>query len=101
MSIAKILLEKGLLTAAQLDEAVALQTSDGLRVDRAIIQLGYLTERQLLEVMAEQLHLPLLNLEEITIEPETLQALPPKIVYRKRLVPISRTNGTLNVATSD
>jgi general secretion pathway protein E/type IV pilus assembly protein PilB len=101
MSIAKILLEKGLLTAAQLDEAVALQNAEGLRMDRAIVHLGYLTERQLLEVMAEQLHLPLLDLEQITIEPETLQALPSKTVYRKRLVPISRTNGTLNVATSD
>ena len=101
MSITQILLEKGLLTTAQLDEALALQTSEGLRVDRAIIQLGHLTERQLLEVMAEQLHLPLLNLEEITIDPETLRALPSKIVYRKRLVPISRSNGTLNVATSD
>jgi len=101
MSITQILLDKGLLTASQLDEAMALQNAEGLRVDRAIVQLGHLTERQLLEVMAEQLHLPLLNLEEISIDPETLQTLPPKIVYRKRLVPISRINGTLNVATSD
>ncbi len=101
MSITQILLHQGRLTAAQLDEAVALQNSEGLRVDRAIIKLGFLTERQLLEVMAEQLHLPLVNLAEIVIEPETLRALPSKIVYRKRLVPISRVNGTLNVATSD
>ena len=101
MSITQILLDKRLLTSAQLDEAVALQNSEGLRVDRAIIQLGHLTELQLLEVMAEQLHLPLVNLSDITIDPETLLALPSKIVYRKRLVPISRVNGTLNVATSD
>ena len=101
MSITQILLHQGRLTAAQLDEAIALQNSEGLRVDRAIIKLGFLTERQLLEVMAEQLHLPLVNLAEIVIEPETLRALPSKIVYRKRLVPISRVNGTLNVATSD
>ncbi len=101
MSITQILLHQGRLTAAQLDEAVALQNSEGLRVDRAIIKLGFLTERQLLEVMAEQLHLPLVDLAEIVIEPETLRALPSKIVYRKRLVPISRVNGTLNVATSD
>ena len=101
MSITQILVEKGLLTPAQLDEAVALQQAQGLRVDRAIIQLGFLTELQLLEVMAGLLHLPLVNLAEVSIDPETLQALPSKVVYRKRLVPISRTNGTLNVATSD
>ena len=101
MSISQILLEKGLLTAEQLNEAMALQKAEELRLDHAIVQLGFLTERQLLEVMAEQLHLPLVNLSELSIEPQTLLALPPKIVYRKRLVPISRVDGTLNVATSD
>ena len=101
MSISEILQEKGLLTVEQLEEAVALQRSEGLRLDRALIQLGCISERQLLEVMSEQLHIPLVNLEDISIQPETLRALPSKIVYRKRLVPISQVNGTLNVATSD
>ena len=101
MSITQILMDKGLLAPEQLDEAIALQKAEGLRLDRAIVQLGFLTEQQLLEVMAEQLHLPLLSLSDVTIDAQTLRALPPKIVYRKRLIPISRENGTLNVATSD
>src|SRR4051812_33478176 len=101
MSITKLLLDRGLLKKEQLDEALALNQSEGLRLDRAIIQLGYVSERQLLEIMSEQLNLPLVSLGEKTIDPQALQSLPPKIVYRKRLVPVSRTNGTLNVATSD
>ncbi|MBI5387631.1 MAG: type II secretion system ATPase GspE [Verrucomicrobia bacterium] len=101
MSITQILVDKGLLAPGQLDEAVALQKTEGLRLDHAIVQLGFLTERQLLEVMAEQLHLPLVDLSEATIGPEALGALPSKIVYRKRLVPIARENSTLKVATSD
>jgi type II secretion system protein E len=101
MIITDILIAKGKLTAEQLNEALALRLAEGLRLDRAIVQLGFLSERQLLEVMAEELRLPFMSLADVTIEPETLQALPAKIVYRKRLVPISRINGTLNVATSD
>lgn len=101
MTLTKLLLEKELLTQRQLDEALALQHAEGLRLDRAVVQLGFLTERQLLETMAKELHLPLVDLADVAIDPETLRALPPKIVYRKRLVPISRTNGILNVATSD
>lgn len=101
MSITQILLDKGLLTTEQMSEALALQKAEDLRFDRAVVQLGHLTERQLLEVMSEHLHIPMVNLEEITIEPETLRSLPPKVIYRKKLVPISRANGTLNVATSD
>lgn len=94
-------MEKGLLTPGQIEEAVALQRAEGLRLDRALVQLGLISEMQLLQVMSEQLHLPLVKLDDITIPQETLRVLPPKIVYRKRLVPISQTNGTLNVATSD
>jgi type II secretion system protein E len=101
MSIAEILLDKGLLTAQQNDEAQALQKAEGLRLDRALIQLGMLSEKQLLEVMSEHLHLPMVNLEEIQFEPELLRALPARVVYRKRLVPVKRFNGTLQVATSD
>jgi general secretion pathway protein E len=101
MSITQILLEKGLLAPKQLEEAVTLHKAEGLRLDHAIIQLGFLTERQWLEVMAEQLHLPLVDLSAVTIDPLAIRSLPPKIVYRKRLVPISRENGSLRVATSD
>jgi len=101
MSITEILLDKGLLTAQQNEEAQALQKSDGLRLDRALIQLGMLSEKQLLEVMSEHLHLPMINLEEVQFEPDLLRSLPSRIVYRKRLVPVKRFNGTLQVATSD
>ncbi len=101
MSITQILIKKGLLAPEQMDEAVALQKAEGLRLDRAIVQLGFLTERQLLEVMSEQLHLPMIELADTIIDPQVLRMLPPKVVYRKRLVPVARQNGTLKVATSD
>jgi type II secretion system protein E len=101
MSITEVLLRKNLLTAKQLDEATGLVAAQGLRLDRAILQLGFLNERQLLEVMGECLNIPLANLSEVVIDPETQQALPTKFIFRKRLVPISRENGTLGVATSD
>ncbi len=101
MNILQLLLAKGLLTAAQAEDSTALQKAEGLRLDRAVIQLGFVTELQMLELMSEQLHLPLVNLQDVTIDPETLRALPAKIVYRKRFIPVSRSNGILNVATSD
>lgn len=101
MTLKETLARKGLLTAEQIAEAEKLRVAEGLRLDRAIVQLGFLTERALLEVMSHELHLPLVDLEKIEVTQELLQALPAKIVYRKRLFPISRVNGTLSVATSD
>lgn len=101
MNVAQFLVSRGQLTTAQVDDAAALQRAEGLRLDRAITQLGYLTELQMLELMAEHLHLPIVKLEDITIDQETLRSLPSKIVHRKRLLPIERIDGRLRVATSD
>jgi general secretion pathway protein E/type IV pilus assembly protein PilB len=101
MSIADILLKRRLLTEAQLAEAQALQQSEGLRLDRAVEQKGWLTERQLLEVFSEQLHLPLISLEDRVFDGELLRSLPPRVVYRQRLVPVGQLDGMLQVATSD
>ncbi len=101
MNILQLLLGKGLLTIQQVEDSLSLQRSEGLRIDRAVIQLGFVTERQMLELMSEQLHLPLVDLQDVTIDADVLRALPAKIVYRKRLVPVSREHGILNVATSD
>lgn len=101
MSIGQTLVGKGLLSPEQLQRAMEMQQREGLRLDRAVIQLGFLTEMQMLELLGEQLHLPIVSLEEVTIDNQTLKSLPPRFVYRKRLVPISRENGTLRVAMSD
>jgi general secretion pathway protein E/type IV pilus assembly protein PilB len=101
MNLSQLLLDSGLLNTSQMSDAVALQRAEGLRLDRALVQLGFVTEQQLLELMAEQLHLPLVQLQDVTIAPDILRALPSKVVYRKRLVPISKENGVLQVATSD
>src|SRR3954471_5464548 len=101
MSIGQTLIAKGLINPEQFEKALELNQREGLRLDRAVIQLGFLSEKEMLEVLAEQLHLSIVNLEEITIDNQVLKSLPPKFVYRKRLVPVSRENGTLKVAMSD
>ena len=75
MNIAQLLLSRKLLTSTQVDEAHALHTAEGLRLDRAIIQLGFLSEQSMLELMSEQHHLPLVKLVDVTIPPQTHRAL--------------------------
>ena len=101
MGIAEVLLERGLITPNHLSEAVNLRKSEGVRLDRALVRLGCIGEEALLEVMSEQLGVPMVNLDEVEIDLETIRSLPAKIVHRKGIIPVSRSNGTLVVATSD
>ncbi|HHH76550.1 MAG TPA: type II/IV secretion system protein, partial [Phycisphaerae bacterium] len=101
MGIAEVLLEKGLVTADQLAEAVELRKSGGVRLDRGLIQLGHLDPESMLKVLSEQLSIPMVDLSNRKIDVETLRSLPAKLVYKKHLVPLERNNGSLTVATSD
>ena len=101
MSIVEVLLEKGLITTDHLREAMELRKKEGLRLDRALVKLGHVPEETLLRITSEQLSIPMIDLSDVTIDIETLRSLPAKLIYRKNMVPISRQNGTLTVATSD
>jgi len=101
MGIVEILFERGLITPVHLEEAMNLRKKEGLRLDRALVRLGHITEETLLAITSEQLAIPMVDLSDVTIDVEILRSLPAKLVYRKHLVPISRQHGTLTVATSD
>ena len=101
MSVGELLLERGLISADNLAEALALAKKNSARLDRTLIDLGHATEEQVLKIMAEQLGIEMVDLTEVTIDVETLRAMPQKIIYRRGLVPLTKENGTLRVATSD
>jgi len=101
MSIGELLLEKGLITAENLARAVSVRKKTGQRLDRILVESGCISEENILQVMSEQLGIPMVNLAEVEIDVETLRSLPPKLVYRRGLVPLYKENGTLRVATSD
>ncbi len=101
MMISEELLRRGLITPGHLGEAVRLHETEGVRLDRALIRLGFVSERCVLELLGEQLSLAVVDLSDVTIDAGTLRTVPSKLVFRKKIVPLSRHNGTLQVVTSD
>ena len=56
MSIGDILLERGKITLEQLDSALAARKSPYDRLDKIIVQMGFVNEREVLEVLGPRLH---------------------------------------------
>ena len=94
-------MEKGLVSVEDIDAADRLREEKGIRLDRALIQNGAITERAFLEVMGERLGFDVIDLPSVAIETDAIQTLPSRFVYRNHLAPIARENGALKVATSD
>jgi type IV pilus assembly protein PilB len=99
--IGQLLLEKGLITQEQLDEALRVQKNTTEQIGRILTDLGYVTERDVLRAYAEQLGIPFLEVNEVSIDQDIAKAIPQSVVQRYNAVPIKRSGNRLTVAMSD
>ena len=100
MSLGEILLKRGTITAAQLEQATAARKPSE-RIEHCLVRLGLIKERDYLQVYSEELAIPLIDLSDVAIDTELLKQTPSKVVYRDRVIPIDRHDGTIRVATSN
>jgi len=101
VSVGEILLERGKITAEHLQAALAARRSPHDRIDRILVQMGFVDERDVLEVLGEQMNFAVVDLSEIEIDKELLKGMPTRLIHKRGLIPIERTDDTLRVATAD
>jgi len=99
MEISEVLIRHGLLTTDQGDQV--RQQMNGHRFDKAVIEMGLLTEEQTLRTFADELGMQYVELKDFEIDPELLNLFPTSTIYRHSLLPLRRENGRIEVATSD
>src|SRR5438445_5366986 len=102
MHLLNQLVRKGLLREADLPAIAQAQAAAPNRpVHTVLIDQGFIKEEELLPALAEEFGMELVDLTKVTVQPETLKAMPLKLVHRRSIMPLSRDNGTLVVATGD
>ncbi|MFK7959040.1 MAG: GspE/PulE family protein [Phycisphaerales bacterium] len=101
MGIGMLLADRGLVTDDQLQTALAEHARTGERLDHVFVRLGMVNATQMLETIGQQFAMPIVDLNSVEVKADVLQALPARLVFRQRCVPLDETNGTLRVATSD
>ncbi|UYV13354.1 MAG: GspE/PulE family protein [Phycisphaera sp.] len=101
MGIGTVLLDHGVITQPQLDDALAQQRATGERLDRVLVRMGVVDADQVLQAIGDQFHLDVVDLDTTDVESSVLQTLPASLVQKQRCVPIRQEHGILTVATSD
>ena len=96
-----ILVEKGLLKPAQVEEAIQLQNHLGRRMGHILIDKGWVTEKQFLQALGEQLSIPLVRLRPGLYDPDTVRELDKEVAVRLKVMPLFKVKGILTLATSD
>ena len=99
----KGLVDRGVITQEQLDEAIHRQQT-GMKTKKLgeiLVRLGYISKAHISEGLAEQLGIPIVKLSEREI-PEAVRAkVDVRVAQIYRVVPIEFEYGVLRVATTD
>ena len=99
--LGQILIEQGLITAAQLEQALEEHRKTPKSLGRVLIDLGMIKEADLVRALAEQVGLEFVDLADYHIDPSSTMLLPDALARRYRAIPIGERDGKLLVAMSD
>lgn len=100
MVIGEVLVQKGKLTQEDL-ERVLREKDSSERVGEAIVRLGLAEEDDVFRCLAEQAHLPFLEITELDPDGELLSRVNVKTIFRRRILPLDDQNGTIRIAIAD
>lgn len=96
-----LLVQNEIITEQQLEFALQEQKLSGSKLGKTLINLGYVEEDQLLELLSEQLGIPFLRLKEFHFQPEITQRLPETTARRYRAIALTEADGELLVGMAD
>ncbi|OHB33782.1 MAG: type II secretion system protein E [Desulfuromonadaceae bacterium GWC2_58_13] len=99
--IGDILVAAGLVTRAQVEEAIASQKiGKKKRIGELLIERGLITEGQLLTALAEKFRMRYVDLEKTVPTPDALAAMTAEMATRLQVIPLEKNNDFLVVVTS-
>src|SRR5262245_21566395 len=99
--IGQLLLQRNLITPAELQNALALQRERKDKIGRILLDLGYLAERDLMAVLSEQHNASLILADEFPAVPLELERRYYKFLKQLRVLPLELSENVLTVAMAD
>ena len=100
--IGQYLVEKKLITEAQLQEVLAKQKEQkGKIFGDVIIEMGYVTDVQFAEVLAERLNIQYIDLDNTPLSHDVVMKIPETAARKYNVIAVEKMGKRLTVATND
>lgn len=99
VKLGDLLIKNGLLDEEKLKTALELQKEKKERIGKILVDLNFISEDKICEVLSTQMNIPKVNLSdrEFSFFDERLSS----TIKRKRILPIAKNNTTIVLAMSD
>ena len=101
MRLGDLLVHENIITSEQLDNALSAQRSSGRKLGDTLIDLGFISEPQLLRFLAQQLNIPFLDITQRRIDPEQAQLIPETYARRYRALVLEADDDEVLLGMSD
>ena len=100
--VGQYLVEKKLITEAQLQEVLTKQKeSKGKMFGDVIVEMGFITDVQFAEVLAERLSIPFVDLDNVELLPDVVKKIPEASARKYSVIAVEKMGKRLTVATND
>ncbi len=101
MRLGDLLVHENIITSEQLDNALSAQRSSGRKLGDTLIDLGFISEPQILRFLAQQLNIPFLDITQCRIDPEQAQLIPETYARRYRALVLEADDEEVLLGMSD
>ncbi|HON09390.1 MAG TPA: ATPase, T2SS/T4P/T4SS family [Chitinispirillaceae bacterium] len=99
--IGEVLLEQGLLTEEQLQAGLEEQRKTGLQLGKCLVNLGFISENTLVDVLSAQLDIQHVVLENFSFSRQLVHVIPEEMARRYKAIPLFEQDGVITVAMAD
>ena len=99
--IMDVLLSRKLVTAEQLEEALAIQRKKGGTLQKILVDKGLVSESDLLGAMSQGLGIAPISLARLKLDPSLKALIPREVAIQYQLLPVSCMGKTLTIAMAD
>jgi len=99
--VLKSLIQSQQLKQKDIDEALALQKKKGISLDRALIQKGLISEKDLLVLLVRELNIPFINLGKYRIDQSLKEVIPERVARQYHIIPLSTLENSITIAIAD
>ena len=103
MQLGQLLLARGIVTAEQIEQALAEQRDKGHRklLGELLVEMGYCTENQIASALAQGYGVPYAQVTPKICDPKVIEILPREFLEEYIVLPLFKVNNVLTIAVSE
>ena len=96
-----LLVKKGILDNNQVSLAMEESKKTGMPIEKALEKMGFISETEIVQVLADSLGIPFMDLSDYLIDSEVIKLVPETIAKKYKAVPLFKIGDSLTVAMVD